>query len=69
VDTRVISNVYEEFDKMVQENNEKEESESPKLDYRDIKRISLFYPIYRKMTDRFLNNRREHRWKFEICLN
>ena len=40
VDSRVISNVYEEIDKMVQENEEnEEESESPTLDYRDIERI------------------------------
>ena len=40
VDSRVISNVYEEIDKMVQENEEnEEESESPMLDYRDIERI------------------------------
>jgi hypothetical protein len=39
VDSRVISNVYEEIDKMVQENEENEESESPMLDYRDIGRI------------------------------
>jgi hypothetical protein len=36
VDSSVISNVYEEIDKVVQEN---EESESPMLDYRDIERI------------------------------
>ncbi len=39
VDTRVIANVYEEIDKVIQENVENEESESPKLDYRDIERI------------------------------
>jgi hypothetical protein len=39
VDSRVISNVYEEIDKLVQENEEAEEEESPKLDYRDIERI------------------------------
>ncbi|MEH6947088.1 DUF4317 domain-containing protein [Bacillus sp. JJ634] len=39
VDSRVISNVYEEIDKMVQENKENEESEPPTLDYRDIERI------------------------------
>lgn len=39
VDTRVISNVYEEIDKMVQESAENEESESPKLDYKDVERI------------------------------
>jgi hypothetical protein len=39
VDSRVISNVYEEIDKMVQENEEAEEEEAPKLDYRDIERI------------------------------
>ena len=39
VGSEVISNVYEEIDKMVQENEENEESESPKLDYRDIERI------------------------------
>ena len=41
VDSRVISNVYEEIDKLVQENNEDKESEleSPKLDYRDVERI------------------------------
>ncbi|MGJ7920846.1 DUF4317 domain-containing protein [Neobacillus sp. LXY-4] len=39
VDTRVISNVYEEIDKMVQESKENEESESPMLDYKDVERI------------------------------
>lgn len=41
VESRVISTVYEEIDKMVQENNEDEESqiESPMLDYRDVERI------------------------------
>ncbi|MEH7248641.1 DUF4317 domain-containing protein [Neobacillus niacini] len=42
VDSRVISSVYEEIDKVVQEYEEsedKEESEAPKLDYRDIERI------------------------------
>lgn len=39
VDSKVISNVYEEIDKMVQENEENEESEFPMLDYRDIERI------------------------------
>lgn len=40
VDSIVISNVYEEIDKMVRENEEnEEESEPPKLDYRDIERI------------------------------
>lgn len=39
VDSKVISNVYEEIDKMVQENVENEESEPPKLDQRDIERI------------------------------
>ncbi|MGE6260672.1 DUF4317 family protein [Heyndrickxia sporothermodurans] len=42
VDSKVISNVYEEIDKMVQEsqeNEENEESESPKLDSKDIERI------------------------------
>jgi hypothetical protein len=39
VDTRVISNVYEEIDKMIQEKEENEESEPPMLDYRDIERI------------------------------
>ncbi|MFP5111724.1 DUF4317 domain-containing protein [Bacillaceae bacterium C204] len=39
VDSTVISNVYEEIDKVVQENIENEESEAPMLDYRDIGRI------------------------------
>ncbi|MBM7651090.1 DUF4317 domain-containing protein [Neobacillus cucumis] len=39
VDSRVISNVYEEIDKLVQENQENEESEIPTLDTRDIERI------------------------------
>ena len=39
VGTNVISNVYEEIDKMVQESIENEESEPPKLDSRDIERI------------------------------
>ncbi|WP_462412798.1 DUF4317 domain-containing protein [Neobacillus sp. Marseille-QA0830] len=39
VESQVISNVYEEIDKLVQENLEKEESEIPTLDHRDIERI------------------------------
>lgn len=41
VDSRVISNVYEEIDKMVQVNEEDEENESepPMLDQRDLERI------------------------------
>ncbi|EKN62672.1 hypothetical protein BABA_25086 [Neobacillus bataviensis LMG 21833] len=39
VDSQVISNVYEEIDKLVQENKENEESEMPTLDTRDIERI------------------------------
>ena len=40
VESRVISNVYEEIDKMVQENEESEdENEPPMLDYKDIERI------------------------------
>ncbi|MEH7073871.1 DUF4317 domain-containing protein [Neobacillus drentensis] len=39
VGTKIISNVYEEIDKLVQENEENEESEAPMLDYRDIGRI------------------------------
>lgn len=40
VDTRTISNVYEEIDKIMQENEEEEEkSEPPMLDHRDIERI------------------------------
>lgn len=39
VDSAVISNVYEEIDRVVQENIENEESEIPTLDYRDIERI------------------------------
>ncbi|MFS0861893.1 DUF4317 domain-containing protein [Fredinandcohnia sp. 179-A 10B2 NHS] len=39
VDTRIISNVYEEIDKIVQENEENKEDEPPKLDYKDIERI------------------------------
>lgn len=40
VDTKVISNVYEEIDKMVQENEEDEENdEPPMLDYEDVGRI------------------------------
>jgi hypothetical protein len=41
VDSKVISSVYEEIDKLVQENKEDEESEieSPMLDYRDVERI------------------------------
>ena len=39
VDSRTISNVYDEIDKIVQENEESEDSEPPKLDYRDIERI------------------------------
>lgn len=39
VDTKVISNVYEEIDRVIQEYQEKEESETPTLDQRDIERI------------------------------
>lgn len=40
VDSRIIANVYEEIDKMVQENEENEDSETPPmLDYRDVERI------------------------------
>jgi Domain of unknown function (DUF4317) len=40
VDSTVISNVYEEIDKIVQESKEdKEESEAPVLDYKDVERI------------------------------
>lgn len=39
VDSQVISNVYEEIDKLVQENLENEESEIPTLDHKDIGRI------------------------------
>lgn len=39
VDTQVISNVYEEIDKIIQENEEEEESEIPTLDSQDIERI------------------------------
>lgn len=40
VESRVISNVYEEIHKMVQENEEsEEETEPPTLDYKDIERI------------------------------
>lgn len=39
VDSQVISNVYEEIDKLVQENKENEESETTTLDTRDIERI------------------------------
>ncbi|MGG3801419.1 DUF4317 domain-containing protein [Metabacillus fastidiosus] len=39
VDSEIISNVYEEIEKIVQENEENEESESAMLDYRDIGRI------------------------------
>jgi len=39
VDSAVISNVYEEIDRVVQENQEKEDSEPPTLDHRDIERI------------------------------
>jgi hypothetical protein len=39
VDSNLISNVYEEIDKIVQESVENEESEAPKLDFHDIGRI------------------------------
>lgn len=40
VDSTVISNVYEEIDKIVQESKEdKEEMEEPLLDYKDVERI------------------------------
>lgn len=39
VESHVISNVYEEIDRVVQESKENEESEAPMLDSRDIERI------------------------------
>jgi len=39
VDSQVISNVYEEIDKRIQESKENDESETPTLDYRDIEKI------------------------------
>lgn len=39
VDTELISNVYEEIDKIVQENEENDENVDPTLDYKDIERI------------------------------
>jgi hypothetical protein len=39
VDTRVIANVYEEIDKIVQVSKEADESNPPKLDYKDVSRI------------------------------
>ncbi|MDQ0230056.1 DUF4317 domain-containing protein [Metabacillus malikii] len=41
IDSKVISNVYEEIDKLVQENEEEEdrETDTPMLDYQDIGRI------------------------------
>jgi hypothetical protein len=39
VETQVIANVYEEIDKIIQENEEEEESEIPTLDSQDIERI------------------------------
>ena len=39
IDSEVISNVYEEIDRIVQDNVENEESEAPTLDYRDVERI------------------------------
>lgn len=39
LDTETISNVYEEIDRVVQENEENEDNEDPKLDYKDIERI------------------------------
>jgi hypothetical protein len=38
-DTTVISNIYEEIDKVIQESNEREESEIPTIGHRDIERI------------------------------
>ncbi|WP_449538866.1 DUF4317 domain-containing protein [Ferdinandcohnia sp. Marseille-Q9671] len=39
VDSEVISNVYEEIDKFVQEKEEEEDSEPPMLGYQDVERI------------------------------
>jgi len=40
VDSKIISNVYEEIDKIVQESeDDEEESAAPMLDYRDVERI------------------------------
>jgi len=48
----VIANVYEEIDKMVQENVENEESEPPMLDYRDIGRILTASGVENVETDK-----------------
>ena len=52
VDSMVIANVYEEIDKMVQENVENEESEPPMLDYRDIGRILTASGVENVETDK-----------------
>ncbi|MEQ2525085.1 DUF4317 domain-containing protein [Bacillaceae bacterium CLA-AA-H227] len=39
VDTEIISNVYEEIDKIVMVHEESEEAEEPRLDYKDVERI------------------------------
>ena len=39
VDSRTISSVYEEIDKLIQESEEDKESEPPMLDFKDVSRI------------------------------
>jgi hypothetical protein len=61
VDTKIIANVYEEIDKIVQESVENEESEVPKLDYKDIGRILQVSGVENVDTDKV-----EHAFKAVI---
>jgi hypothetical protein len=61
VDTNIIANVYEEIDKIVQESVENEESEVPKLDYKDIGRILQVSGVENVDTDKV-----EHAFKAVI---
>ncbi|MEH7107644.1 DUF4317 domain-containing protein [Bacillus sp. JJ1764] len=61
VDSKVISNVYEEIDKIIQETEEKEESEVPTLDYKDIERILTVSGVEDVNTDKV-----EHAFKSVI---
>jgi hypothetical protein len=61
VDTKIIANVYEEIDKIVQESVENEESEAPKLDYKDVGRILQVSGVENVDTDKV-----EHAFKAVI---
>ncbi|WP_249872637.1 DUF4317 domain-containing protein [Oceanobacillus saliphilus] len=57
VDSKVISNIYEEIGKIVQENDEddEEEMESPILDYRDVEKILTVSGVEDVDTEKVIN--------------